>query len=467
VTAESAEELYEHAPCGYLSAEISGGIVRVNQTFLDWTGYTREQLLGRSFDSLLSVGSRLFFETRFLPILRLEGEIREAALSVRRADDTVLPVLVNSILVRDDAGSPVSVRTAVFDSTKRQDYERDLLLARRASEQSEARVRVLQEASGRFGSSTSEEALAEALVSTMHDAFDARAAAVLLLEGNGDLRLRAGVHPIGMSLPRSDSGPETEALRSGMPVVVTSVDEAERKYPALARAMLDAHLEALTVAPLIQGTTPLGVVVAFFGRQRTFDSGALDLQSALGRQAAQVLQWLRLQDQLRHDAFHDSLTGLANRNLLRTRLGDVVLGARQRKTSVALVFVDLDGFKPINDTLGHAAGDQVLAEISERLREVVRREDTVGRLGGDEFVVLCEDADEATALLIAERIRESIRQPFPGVADGFLVTASIGVAVHSPESSRSMTGEGLLHEADEAMYRSKTEGKDRVTVVAV
>lgn len=464
---ESLEDLYEHAPCGYLSADLQGPISRVNETFLEWTGYTRDQLLGRSFDSLLSVGSRLFFETRFLPILRLEGEIREAALSIRRADDTVLPVLVNSTLIRNEAGEPVAVRTAVFDSTKRQDYERDLLLARRASEQSEARVRVLQEASGRFGSSTSEEALAEALVSTMHDAFDARAAAVLLLEGQGDLRLRAGVHPIGMTLPRSLQGPEAEALRSGLPVVVSNLEEAERRYPALAAAMLEARLEALLVAPLLQGENPIGVVVAFFGRQRTFDRGALDLQSALGRQAAQVLQWIRLQDQLRHDAFHDSLTGLANRNLLRTRLGDVVHGARQRKTSIALVFVDLDGFKPINDTLGHAAGDEVLAQISERLRDVVRREDTVGRLGGDEFVVLCEDADEETALLIAERIREAIRQPFPGVADGFLVTASIGVALHSPDSSRAMTGEGLLHEADEAMYRSKTEGKDRVTLVAV
>ncbi len=135
VPEETAEELYEHAPCGYVSALADGTIVRVNQTLLDWTGYTRESLLGKRLPDLLPIVGKIFYETHYDPLLRMQGFIREMALDLVCAGGQLLPVLLNSVLHRDGAGRPVVVRTTVFDATERRSYERELLLARRRAEQ--------------------------------------------------------------------------------------------------------------------------------------------------------------------------------------------------------------------------------------------------------------------------------------------------------------------------------------------
>jgi sigma-B regulation protein RsbU (phosphoserine phosphatase) len=141
---DSADDLYEHAPCGYLSTLPGGLIVKVNQTFLTWTGYRRGELVGRRrFQDLLSAGGRIFHETHYAPLLHMQGSVREIALEVVRADGSRLPALVNSVLRRDESGEPAMVRTAVFAATDRRRYERELLRARRAAEASEARVREL------------------------------------------------------------------------------------------------------------------------------------------------------------------------------------------------------------------------------------------------------------------------------------------------------------------------------------
>jgi phosphoserine phosphatase RsbU/P len=127
----SAEDLYEHAPCGYLSASPDGTIVRVNATFLRWTGYTREALVGtKRFQDLLSPGGRIYHETHYAPLLRMQGSVREIAVDIVAADGQRLPVLVNSMLISDEAGRPQLVRTTLFDARERKAYERELLAAR-------------------------------------------------------------------------------------------------------------------------------------------------------------------------------------------------------------------------------------------------------------------------------------------------------------------------------------------------
>jgi PAS domain S-box-containing protein len=133
---ESAEDLYEHAPCGYLSTLPDGTIVRVNQTMLDWIGASRERLLaGATFQSLLSVGSKMYYETHYAPLLRMQGFVNEIAFELVRADGRILPVLLNARQRLDAGGAPLFNRITVFDSTDRRRYERELLLARRAAEQ--------------------------------------------------------------------------------------------------------------------------------------------------------------------------------------------------------------------------------------------------------------------------------------------------------------------------------------------
>ena len=132
---ESAEELYEHAPCGYITTRPDGTIVRVNATFLDWTGYAREELVGRRFQDLLTAPGRMYHETHYAPLLRLQGWVRELALDLRCARGRTLPALVNSVQRRDGDGAPGPVLTTIFDATERRRYERDLLEARRRAEQ--------------------------------------------------------------------------------------------------------------------------------------------------------------------------------------------------------------------------------------------------------------------------------------------------------------------------------------------
>ena len=141
---DDAADLYDHAPCGYLSSLPDGTIVKVNQTFLTWTGYSREELVGRTrFQDLLSVGGRIYYETHYGPLLQMQGAAREIAVEIVRVDGRRLPALVNSVVTRDEEGRPAFVRTAVFDATERRAYERELLEARRRSEASEARARLL------------------------------------------------------------------------------------------------------------------------------------------------------------------------------------------------------------------------------------------------------------------------------------------------------------------------------------
>jgi PAS domain S-box-containing protein len=127
---DTAEELFEEAPCGYLSTKLDGTIVQVNRTFERWTARTREDLLDRvRFQELLTPGGRIYYETHYAPLLRMQESVQEIAVEIVRADGSVLPALVNSVLRRDEAGRPGVIRTTIFDATHRRRYEQELLRA--------------------------------------------------------------------------------------------------------------------------------------------------------------------------------------------------------------------------------------------------------------------------------------------------------------------------------------------------
>src|SRR5690606_23511336 len=127
----SLHDLYEHAPCGYLSTTLDGVIVRVNETFVRLCGYSREELIGTQFLSLLTPAGQLFHESRYVPVLHLHGEAREVALDLQHASGRLVPVLVNGVVTKDDAGRPAAIRTAVFEYGGRQQHEREPRAARR------------------------------------------------------------------------------------------------------------------------------------------------------------------------------------------------------------------------------------------------------------------------------------------------------------------------------------------------
>jgi diguanylate cyclase (GGDEF)-like protein/PAS domain S-box-containing protein len=169
-----------------------------------------------------------------------------------------------------------------------------------------------------------------------------------------------------------------------------------------------------------------------------------------------------IEEQLRHQAFHDPLTGLPNRALFMDRLEHALALAYRRGTKVAVLFTDLDNFKVINDSLGHQAGDRLLKAVAERLKACVRPEDTAARLGGDEFAILVEGVTGVGEIVrIAERIADILRPPFALEEQGVSASASTGIALNDPAQEQPAD---LLRHADLAMYRAKHRGKARYEV---
>ncbi len=164
-----------------------------------------------------------------------------------------------------------------------------------------------------------------------------------------------------------------------------------------------------------------------------------------------------LEEQLRHQAFHDPLTGLPNRALLMDRLEHALARIDRREERVAVLFMDLDDFKVVNDSLGHEAGDGLLVAVAQRLKACLRPEDTLARFGGDEFLLLLEDASDADQVTrVADRIIEALREPFVVEGREVFATLSIGIVLAASARDRS---KDLLRKADIAMYRAKEKDK--------
>ncbi len=165
------------------------------------------------------------------------------------------------------------------------------------------------------------------------------------------------------------------------------------------------------------------------------------------------------QKELEHIAHHDALTGLPNRILLADRMKQVIAHAKREKQLLAVCYLDLDGFKPINDAAGHEAGDQVLIEVGKRIGETIRSGDTVARLGGDEFVILLLGVDQIEEYMTTfDRLLNAISQPITIAGNDYRVSASIGVSLYPQNSEDPDT---LLRQADQAMYSAKQSGKNR------
>jgi diguanylate cyclase (GGDEF)-like protein/PAS domain S-box-containing protein len=163
---------------------------------------------------------------------------------------------------------------------------------------------------------------------------------------------------------------------------------------------------------------------------------------------------------LQHIAYYDTLTDLPNRSLLSDRLNQAIVQAERRKTFVAIAYIDLDGFKEVNDTLGHKAGDDLLISVSNQMREMLREGDTLARLGGDEFVAVMIDLpDMASATPLIDRLLQAASQEIETDEKTLVVSASIGLTFYHTDNA--LDADHLLRQADHAMYQAKLSGKNR------
>jgi diguanylate cyclase (GGDEF)-like protein/PAS domain S-box-containing protein len=240
--------------------------------------------------------------------------------------------------------------------------------------------------------------------------------------------------------------------------------EADLSGPSR-EVFLEVGIRSFTAIPIVQEPDPdlvAGVLLVLLERPQPLERHEELVAANAARLAAIAVQRHRTELQLSHLAHHDKLTGLPNRVLLQTRLEEGIRQARTNHSSIAVMFLDLDNFKIVNDSLGHAHGDRMLVGFAERLRKLLRPGDVLGRFGGDEFVVLLENVSSASdAEPVAERLLDDLRRPFRIGESTVFLTVSVGIAVsHGGRDS----AEVLLRNADAAMYQAKDRGRSRIEV---
>lgn len=267
-----------------------------------------------------------------------------------------------------------------------------------------------------------------------------------------------------------DEGPCLVAFRSGEPVVVPDLNTEDR-FPRFISRALRAGLRAVFTFPLRHGQQSLGALDLYRDTSGPLSEDVMEAAQTLADVASAYLLNAQARfdlqstsDESKQQALHDSLTGLPNRTLILDRLEHAHLRNRRSKKTCAVLFIDLDRLKSVNDTHGHAVGDELLIAMAHRLGALIRPGDTLGRLAGDEFVILCEDLDDVhDATAIGARLLEALARPFDLSAAQVNITASVGIA-HTDALSNDQSTEKLLDDADSAMYHAKRLGGNRLQV---
>jgi diguanylate cyclase (GGDEF)-like protein len=264
-------------------------------------------------------------------------------------------------------------------------------------------------------------------------------------------------------------GPCLEAYHSGDPVVVPDL-RAETRFPQFVPRALESGLAAVFTFPLRHGDEQLGALDLYCATAGPLDADATRAAQTLADVATAYLLNARAREELRDSSarsldlsLHDALTGLPNRVLLLERLDHAVVRARRAGKVVAVLFLDLDRLKLVNDLYGHRVGDDLLIAVAARLTAVLRSGDTLARMSGDEFVILCEDLDHAEEVeALALRIEAALAVPFVLKATQVAMSVSVGIAFSNGGDQLS---EQLLQEADAAMYQAKRKGGAQHQVV--
>ena len=455
------ETVFAHAPAGLALWDRELRYLRVNESLAAMSGLTSDEHIGRTVEEVLpEIGAEL--ADTLNGVLRTGEPVtdREVTGETPAAPGSRRHWLASYYPVPDPGGGMLGVGAVVMEIT-----------ARRRAEEAQ-RQRASQQAAvvelGRCAlAGTEPSELMEQAASLVAETLGVEYCEVSqLLPDRQALILRAGTGwregRVGAATtPAGRDSPAGLALLSADPVIVEDLSAGSRFSGA---ALLREHgvASGMTVVIPGPGERPFGVLAVHTSTRREFSAGDTSFLEAVANLLASAIERRHAEEESHHRALHDHLTGLPDRTLFLDRVAQALARADRRAGSPALLFFDLDRFKVINDSLGHAAGDELLVAVATRLKETVRREDTLSRFGGDEFTVLCEEvADEAVATALAGRIASALEAPFRiGDRDVF-VGASIGI-VFARDASE--TPESLLRDADAAMYHAKERGRGRYEV---
>lgn len=413
---ERFRSLYEHTPAIMHSIDAEGFIVSVSAAWLRRLGYEKSEVIGRrSTDFLTPESRRLAFE-EVMPRFQRDGHVEDVPYQMVAKDGRLIDVLLSAVWETDRRGHRLRTLAVMEDVT-----EKRRLAAELAAEQ-------------------------ELMDAAMHSIGDA----VLVVDEQGVVTY---LNPAAEEMLEPD----------GVVVKGRSLNEAVQLFSADEDGVV-----AVAVDPLEAGRArpPAVALLSMAGRpERAVSLQASPIRGRDGSRLGSVLvlhdvtEARRMAQHMAQLAHYDSVTGLPNRILFQDRIQQACRSARQNGSSFAVIFLDVDRFKAINDTLGHDVGDQVLHQVARRLSDGLRDSDTVCRLGGDEFVMLAalDGEGSAGAERIARRIVEGFATPIEVGDKSLDVTVSIGMAIYPRDGTDPDT---LLKSADTAMYMVKRAGRN-------
>lgn len=432
--------------CGLITVGSDSVIVEVNETILRWLGSERDELIGRPLEAFLTLR---------MPLTE-SGGMRPTDATLHGLSGVVRPVVVG--VANDTDAGPFQI--AVYDVSERSEFLLGFRGAEAKTERGRQRLQILLNAAVGFGNVRSDVDAAELLVDVAQRAFAASHVSVHLDEPGGLVQV-AGVNPLTEHWPPGYQPTGRFTLGAGQVLVVRTPDDADRYVPGVGMSGVyrAAGIHAAIASPMVSHGEAVGVMICFFDHPREFDEEAVPLAEALSNQAAQAISRIRLEETLRRAAMHDEVTGLPNRRLVEE---DVTRTLLNTSAALSVIFIDLDGFKAVNDQLGHAAGDALLREVGVRLRGVIRDSDVLGRFGGDEFIAVASVESEGDAAVLADRIRTAIAERYDELPAEITITASVGVVTVANDGAPVM--DQLIRAADHAMYEAKMAGGDRVAV---
>jgi diguanylate cyclase (GGDEF)-like protein/PAS domain S-box-containing protein len=433
-----------------------------NGTILSWNpaaerlfGFTAAEVIGQNISALIIPPEREQEAARTRALLEQGDILRDFRTERVTKDGRRIPVSLSQSPIKDAAGRVISVASIVRDITEQEYMEKC-----RAMEQSVTRVladsvkvdeavpkliRIMCLAmdwdyGARWGWNEHEQRLRRAECwCEFEPEFDS---------ADREYWFEAPVTSTGRMLSR--------VWRSKEPTWLINLhdDKPFRRRPST----LKFGWRSAYCFPITAETEVIGAL-EFFGRgSRQPDDMLLQVTASIGSQIGQFIARKQAEERVRHLAHYDELTGLANRNMFNQQLSHALAQSERHGRPLAILFIDLDGFKNVNDALGHEAGDQVLKEVAERLRGSLRESDTIARFGGDEFVVLVQEFPQLVHLAaVAQKILAEVAKPFILDAQEFHITASIGISAYPEDGKDTAT---LLKNADTSMYRAKERGKN-------
>ncbi len=411
-SAKEFEDLYDQAPCGYHSVARDGTILRINATELAWLGYSREEVVGKmKISDFYTPASKKLFERNFPDFIK-NGTASNLEYELIGKDGGIKHVILNATAITDAAGNFLKSRTVLHDITE------------------------LKHAQERLGQLTKEQ----------HMMLDNELVGILKIR---DRRIIWHNRAIDRIFGYEVGELEGLCTRILYPDDASFQDIVVTAYPIIR--------EGNIYRGQLQG-------IRKDGEKIWVDLNGMLLSVEKGESlwmAVDITALKKYQEKIERIAYHDVLTGLPNRLLFADRLNQALAQAKRTNRFLAVCYLDLDDFKPVNDKYGHTAGDRLLQELAARMQDAVRANDTVGRFGGDEFVLMLTNLDYAIEYKpVLERVTEAINKPV-SLDESRLVSvgASIGVALFPADSDDP---DILLRHADQAMYQAKKSGRNRV-----